>query len=674
MKERGKETAGMPEPVEQVASSARGAWVFGDFTLDLGGGRLLRGEDEIPLRPKSFAVLEHLVGNAQRLVSRDELLSAVWRDTIVTDDSLTHCIADIRRALGKDGAAIVRTVPRRGYVLTLPVARAPEKRHDTPGLTQPTVSDGPAVSANVRSRPGWPSRLIVAGCALSIVLAVAWWAGRGAFAPETPVVVQTLPNSIAVLRFTDMSETQDLAYLGEGLADEILHLLAQAPELIVIARTSSFAMDGEDVATVAAALNVAYVLEGSVRRSGDRLRVTAQLVDTATSAHVWSKIYEGDLDEVIAVETEIAGAVAETLHVTLVHGGQPADSLRDARAHELFLRGHFFYNRRAPGDIERAKELYEQVLEIDPEFARAWVGLAAIYNLGRVGRWTARPDLDANTVADDARYRDIDERHRQAVERALRLAPDLPEVHARAAVYYTWVGDLAKRFEHLERARALDANHPLVLGLLHAQHRWGNRLDASIEVMQRAVLRDPLSAVTRSNLADGLLVADRLEEALAEYRKVLELGPALSGDDGRVDGAVFGIGIVLLRQEKFDEALEWIESWPPGGDRDYAAAMLEHARDRPAEADAALQRLIASAGTREPLRIAEVYAYRGEVDEALAWLQRVPGHAGCRRTLIRTAFYSPFLARMRGDARWEAWRTDTAAKMQECDYRFNLPT
>lgn len=651
------------------------AWVFSDFTLDPDTGRLLRGGEEIPLRPKSFAVLAYLLANAGRLVSREELLTAVWSDTIVTDDSLTHCIADIRRALGELGPEVVRTVPRRGYVVSAPVmAAAAESRNNSPASTQPGNAYAPAVSAAGRSRAGW-SRRIVGGVALLILIAIAWWAGRDTFVSEAPVVAQAPPNSIAVLRFADMSENQDQAHLADGLADEILHMLTQTPELVVIARTSSFAMQDEDIATVAAELNVAYVLEGSVRRSGDRVRVTTQLVDAATSAHVWSTIYERDLEEIFDVEMEIAGAVAKALQVTLADGRVPANAPpRDARAHELFLRGHFFYNRRAPGDIERARELYEQALAIDPEFARAWVGLSAIYNLQSWARWKAQPDIGAEAGADVARDRDIDERHRQAVEQALRLAPGLPEVHARAALYHTLNGDLAKRFEHLEQARALDPDHPLVLGLMSAQHLWGNRPDEAVSVLQQAVLRDPLGAVTRGNLAGRLLWAGRLEEAMAEYRKVLALGRALSGGEGRVDKAVLGIATVLLLQRKPKEALEWVEPWPAGEDRDYALAMLYHALGQPLDADAALERLIANAGTSDPLRIAEVHAYRGDFDDALAWLQRVGGHENCRRTDIWLAFYSAFLARMRGDTRWEAWRADTVLAMQECDYRFSWPT
>jgi TolB-like protein/DNA-binding winged helix-turn-helix (wHTH) protein/predicted Zn-dependent protease len=645
---------------------------FSDVTLDLDGGRLLRGDQEIALRPKSFAVLAYLVARAGRLVTRDELLSAVWADTVVIDDSLTQCIGDIRRALGGNGEQIIRTVPRRGYLFSVPVTESADAGGDARGLGDSgnggDVPDRPAASAPVPSRYAWPSRHVVAGVALVLVAAVAWWITREAPAPEETVAPQAPPNSIAVLRFADMSEGGDQTYLADGLAEEILHALAQSPELLVIARTSSFAISGDDIATVAAKLKVAHVLEGSVRRSGDRIRVTAQLVDAATSVHQWSQTYERELDDLFGVQTEIASAVANALEVTLAGGTDRTHAAPgDARAYELYLRAHFFYNRRGPGDIDRARELYERALAIDPEFARPWVGLAAIYNELRMSQRVPLAVIEPESGSDATRYRELTESERQAVEEALRLAPSLPEAHMRAARYYWLNGDRENAIEHRERARTLDPDHPLVLGSVANAHLWGNRLDAAIAVGRRAVLHDPLGAVFRENLADFLLMANRPEEAIAEYRNVLELGPALSGGAGRVDLPVFGVGRALLLQGRLDDALDWIEPWPAGVDRDYALAILYRALKRTAAADAALQRLLAGAQTSDPLRIAEVYAYRGDFDAALAWLNRIGSLDGCRSNALMFAFYSPFLALMHAEPRWQAWRSETGDVMQACD-------
>jgi tetratricopeptide (TPR) repeat protein len=256
------------------------------------------------------------------------------------------------------------------------------------------------------------------------------------------------------------------------------------------------------------------------------------------------------------------------------------------------------------------------------------------------------------------------------VERALRLAPTLPEVQIRAAHYQVLSGNWEKAIEHFERARAIDPDNPLVLGAMSAAYLYGNRLDEAIAVTRRIVLHDPLSAASHRGLADKLLFANRLEEAMEEYRQVLPLRQVLAIGAARVDAAVRGIGDILLLQRRATEALEWIEGWPSGPDRDRGLTMAYHALGRAPEADAARQRLIASAGASGSLEIAEVDAYRGDFDEALVWLQRVGGLEDCRGSSqnIFPVFYSPFLARMRGDPRWEAWRTETARTMQDCDF------
>jgi TolB-like protein/DNA-binding winged helix-turn-helix (wHTH) protein len=639
---------------------------FSNFTLDRDGGRLLRGDEEVALRPKSFAVLEHLAAHAGRLVRRDELLSAVWPHTMVTDDSLTQCIGDIRKVLGENGVEVIRTVPRRGYVFSVPVTEAADPRVDIESSTR--AQNGANRQDTRFASVGVRSGLAIAGVALLIAALVAWWMNQEALVPRQPVATRALPKSIAVLRFSDMSEGGDETYLADGLAEGILRALAESPELLVIARTSSFAIHGEDVGTAAAQLNVAHVLEGSVRRSGDRIRVTVQLVDAAEGIHLWSEIYERKLDDLFDLQTQIARDVAKALQVTLNGSTVQANQAPpDARAYERFLRGHFFYNRRASGDIERAYELYNEALTIDPGLASAWVDLAAIYNLQRQGLRGDQGEDASGLDIDGAKFRDLTQRERRAVEEALRLAPALPEAHIRAARYHWLNGELEAARDRIQLARTLDPDDPLVLGSVTSAHLWGNRLDAAIAASRRAVLRDPLGAVVRENLADLLLMAGLLEEAIVEYRNVLALGPALSAGAGRVDPPVFGIGRALLLQNRMDDALGWIEPWPVGPDRDYALAMVYHALGRTAEADAALERLRASTEAGDALPIAEVYAYREDFGAALASLHRIADHDGCRNRSILFAFHSPLLALMHADDRWQAWRTATEREMQECD-------
>jgi len=356
---------------------------FGDFRLDAARGALLRGEDEIHLRPQSFRVLEYLVRNAGRLVTRRELMDAVWGPAVVTDDSLTQCLIDIRRALGDEASGAVRTVPRRGFVFELPVTVADGNKAvgggsvETPAEPQaPTAATvpSPGPPAAPPTRRAWIVLLLITLAAL--LRGVAWWLlGRSVnMAPE---------NSIAVLRFADLSPAGNKQYFADGLAEEVLHRLAQSPELVVIARSSSFAVDpaAADIREAAARLNVAHVLEGSVRQAGDQVRITAQLIDAAEGYHLWSETYDRDLDDVFAVQDDLAALIGEALRAEL----QGSAAIRavaetDVEAYDDFLRGRRLVHAVDRASLETARQMFERAIELDPDFALAYARLSSLHS------------------------------------------------------------------------------------------------------------------------------------------------------------------------------------------------------------------------------------------------------------------------------------------------------
>lgn len=241
------------------------AYRFGRFRLDLGLGALISNGHEIRLRPQAYEVLRILAENHGKLVTKAHLFRAIWGDKVVTDNSLTHCLIDIRRAIGDFDFSMIRTVPRRGFIFTLPVTE---------------------VRVNSASQRQY----------------------------------MQLPNSIVVLPFVDMSEEGNQRFFADGLVEEILNSLAQIPDVRVIARTSSFSFRERDVdiATIAEQLNVKHALEGSVRKSGARVRITVQLVETATSLHLWAQTYDREVHDVLRVESEVARAVANQLQFRLL--------------------------------------------------------------------------------------------------------------------------------------------------------------------------------------------------------------------------------------------------------------------------------------------------------------------------------------------------------------------
>jgi TolB-like protein len=471
------------------------------------------------------------------------------------------------------------------------------------------------------------------------------------------VATAPVTRSIAVLRFTDLSPAGDQAWLADGLSEEIMHRLAQSPSLRVIARASSFALEGQPVAAIAERLGVSHVLEGSVRRQGDTVRVTAQLVDAATSLHVWSKAYDRKLGDMLALQEEIARSVTSSLEAGLADP-QTGPEI-DPRAHARYLEGRYFYLRRGEGDLAKARERFEEAVAISPGFARAWAGLAAIA--------TARL-FDSNFVrVEPAERKTIDEMHRHAIEQALRFGPNLPEVHIRAARYYRLNGEMARSLEHVEIARALDPEHWLVRMTLVNEMRHAGRIDEAIPVVRREIQRDPLNLVLRHNLVHFLIQAQQPEAAQAELASALELVPS---ETLRSSLLWESIPLLQILLGDFRAVAISVESMPDGPERYQLLALNQHALGSRAESDAALAQLVAAdTSSWGALHVAEVHAYRGESARALDWLGRVDLGSECgNKNLASSVYYSPFLARLAGTPEWEEYRADVLKGMQGCSH------
>lgn len=610
---------------------------FSRFTLDLDRCALLDGEAEVSIRPKSFEVLCALVRSAGAVVSQQELLDAVWGDAVVTEDSVRQCIADARRALDDKDHKIIRTVSRRGYLFDLPVD----------GATAPETSPG-----TQQSRTRW--LLAAASAPLLVVLAILWLGDHGAGDAAPGPTVPPPANSIAVLRFADMSPAGDHAYLAEGIAEEILHHLAQSPDLRVVARSSSFAVDGDSIESIGRRLNVAHVLEGSVRRAGDRVRVTVQLIETATSTHRWSENYDFAFGDTITIETRIATAIADHLGASL--GYSRRGGTTDPRALEAYLKGRFYYLRRRPDDTARAETLFREALDIDPAYAEAWIGIAAIANL----RLYASRPLDADT-ASESELRAV---WAHAVEQALMFGPNLTEVQMRAGWHFWTSGDRARARELFDSARQQDPNHWLVRAATVDDLLMMRRLDEAIEVQRESLQLDPLNGVVRDNLANRYWYAGRYEDVLQTLAEQARLQPSVAAKPNNV--RLRARSLLLLG--RYDEARGLFLSLPGDHLRDAGLTMLNHALGLEAAADTVLADLEREADTpAEMLAVAEVHAFRGDAAKALSWLTRLGPHLSCSGTLPHTeVWYSPFLARRELGTELDEWRETVASSMSGC--------
>jgi TolB-like protein/Flp pilus assembly protein TadD len=410
-------------------------------------------------------------------------------------------------------------------------------------------------------------------------------------------------KSIAVLPFVNMSEDKANEYFSDGISEELLNLLAKIPQLQVTARTSSFSFKGKGVAIpeIARTLHVAHVLEGSVRKAGNSVRITAQLIKAGTDTHLWSQTYDRKLDDIFAIQDEIAADVVKQLKVTLL-GAAPKARTTDPEAYALYLQAVQLGRQSTAEGFQQSDALYRKVLAIDPRYAPAWDGLAR--NLSNETGQGLLPNKEGIAQA------------REAAMKALAIDPDYAPAHARLGFIAMYGdNDPAGAAQYLRRALALDPadldvlrNSASLLGSL-------GRLDEALALEEAIVRRDPVNVTVLFNLGYHQRMAGRLDEAIASYRTVLSLSP----NNG---GAHCQLGIALLLKGDAQAALAEIEQETNESWKMYGLPMAYHALGRKSDSDTALAAVIAKYEKDGPYNIAYVYAFRGEADQAFEWLDK----------------------------------------------------
>jgi len=410
-------------------------------------------------------------------------------------------------------------------------------------------------------------------------------------------------NSIAVLPFVNMSDDKANEYFSDGISEELLNLLAKIPQLQVTARTSSFAFKGKEIGVpeIARTLHVAHVLEGSVRKAGNSVRITAQLIKAGTDTHLWSQTYDRKLDDIFAVQDEIAADVVKQLKVTLL-GAAPKARTTDPEAYALYLQAVQLGRQGTAEAYKQSDALYRKVLAIDPRYAPAWAGLANnFYNKTSQG---LLPSKEGYAQA------------REAATKALAIDPEYAPAHAQLGYVATYGdNDLAGAAQHFKRALALDPSDLDVLRDSATLLGSLGRLDEALALEEAVVRRDPVNVNALFNLSVDQRMAGRFDAAIASFRTVLSLAP------GR-GGAHYQLGVALLLKGEAKGALAEIEQETSEAWKMIGLPMAYHALGRKADSDAALAALIAKYEKDAPLNIAYVYAFRGEADQAFAWLDK----------------------------------------------------
>ena len=442
-------------------------------------------------------------------------------------------------------------------------------------------------------------------------------------------------KSVAVLPFTDMSEKHDQEYFSDGLSEELIDVLAKVPNLRVPARTSSFSFKGKaaTIGEIGRELGVTHVLEGSVRKAGDHMRITAQLVRTDNGFHVWSQAYDREVRDVFAVQDEIAQAVAEQLKTALlITPTDEAHQTTSVEAHNLYLKGRFLTGLDTPADLGQAVLLYEQALQLDPNYAQAWAWLAYAH-IRRIAQG-GEPDSADNH-----------QRALAAAKRAIELNPNLPEGYSSlATANLQFERDWGAAAQALDKAAAIDPNHALVDQIRgHLSAAVGTSAEA-MAYFRRAVDADPLNMLPRKYVGRALYYQGRSGEAIAELRRAIEINP-------RFPGLHYELGRALLQANQPDAANAAFAAEPDATWRQNGTVLGYFASRRTQEAQALLAAFTANPDGGE-FQLAETYAFSGQPDKAFEWLDRAraqhdPGIIWTRN--------DPLLASIAADPRFAAF-------------------
>jgi TolB-like protein/DNA-binding winged helix-turn-helix (wHTH) protein len=619
-----------------------------DLEVDIGKAEVTRGGETIALPKLSFDLLCVLINAAPAIVTNDDLLQQVWPGLLVSPESVAQRVKLLRSAIGDDSQQprYILGVRGRGYRLIPVPERLAESR-------PPTSATSPSTNTPNATIPGGTSQIptskhssrvlkrvviaaaVVIGLGAVVALALHFWSPNRS-GTDKPAQLAIQDKSIAVLPFVDMSEKRDQEYFADGMAEEIIDLLVKVPGLKVIGRTSSFQFKGQsqDLRTIGEKLGVAYLLEGSVRKSGDQLRVTAQLINSRDGTHLWSETYDRDLSNVLKMQDEIAIKVASALQTEVFirehFVSRPA--LRNAEAYTLFLQGVHADMLQGQQGWEQGVSDFQRALDLDPSFTEAAVRLAGLYQYGGQLGYAPRDVAFGKT--------------QQFAEFALKLDPNFAVAHALlGSIYDSYAWDWPAANKEIELAQGLAPSHPVVLLVSQRHSQILGNWDDALKLVNALQAVDPLNPDGYYYLSFVQLRRDRSAEAETAIRRALELSP-------RYASGQYTLGLVLLARKQPEAALAEMRKEPFDPVRLIGSALAYFALGDKAKSDAALAQLLKSYAASIPAGVAAVYAFRGESDEAFNWLDRAYEQ---KDALLYRLKFSPEFDGVHGDPRYKAF-------------------
>ena len=631
------------------AHELRGRLRFGVFELDLRSGELRKHGLRVRLQEQPFRVLELLLEHAGEVVTREELQKRLWpADTFVDfDHGLNKAINKIREALGDSAESprFVETVSRRGYRFLADVKEADAALVRSPETIEPHQ---PPAAPKARDRPNPPGKVAEAQ---NLSVSHAWkiWAlvlllvaaSLGISKLHTWNRPSSAIRSLAVLPFESLSNDAYQDYFADGMTDELISDLGQISALRVISRTSmmSYKHARKPLPQIARELNVDAVVEGTVLRSGNEVRITAQLIEASADKHLWSQSYEGELRNTLALQNDVARAIADQIRISLNPQEQAAlkkVKVVNPEAFESYLKGRYFWNKRTAEGLNVGLAYFNQAIEEDPTFAQAYSGLADTYALLGDWQYAVMTPKDALPKA------------KAAAIKALELDSSLGEAHNSLAFCldgFEW--DFEAAGKEFQRAIELNPNYATA----HHWYAWHlgllGRYDDALAEMRKAENLDPLSLIIDSDLAELLLIAHSYDESIQQSRKTLELDPNFALAHNQ-------LGQAYLQKQMYEPAIAELEKSVqlsggcPTCMANLARAYAEYGKR--SEAEKLLSDLKKRSNPNDSLasEIAMIYAALGNKDQAMSWLEK-----GYRERFNPGVLLRPGFDSLRSDPRFE---------------------
>jgi TolB-like protein/DNA-binding winged helix-turn-helix (wHTH) protein/Flp pilus assembly protein TadD len=599
---------------------------FGTFEVSLQSGEVRKAGLRIRVQQQPMKLLEILLEHPGEVVTREELRSRVWRSENFGDfdQALNIAIGKLRSALGDSAESprFIETLPKRGYRFIADVsvvdADAGPRRQEPVGAELPALDPGQKIQAAglavAPKRRRWPTRWVGA-LALVIIIIVIGLSILSVWLLRSRAPAPTGIRSIAVLPLENLSGDAAQNYFADGMTDELITDLAQISALRVISRTSVMVYKGarKPLPQIARELNVDAVVEGTVLRSGDQVRITAQLIEASTDKHLWSQSYEGELRDTLALQNRVATAIADQIRINLTPQEQAAlknVKVVNPEAYESYLKGRYFWNKRTADGLKVALAYFKQTIEEDPKYAQAYSGLADTYALLGDWQYAVMTPKEAFPQA------------KTAAIKALELDSTLGEAHNSLAFVldgFDWDFDSAGK--EFQRAIELSPGYATA----HHWYAWHlsllGRYDQAIAEMRKAQNLDPLSLIINADLAEVLVLAHSYDESIQQSRKTIEMDPNFALAHNQLAQA-------YLQKHMYDEAVaELQEAVKLSGDSPTCIANLARAYIASGKGSEAVQLLGDLKKRSNPSHsnaseIAMIYAYLGDTDQAMNWLEK----------------------------------------------------